>query len=85
VLSKRIGQAVDDEGRIFIDRSPDLFTILLEFMRTLERPSERTLEEHGPDAIAREALFYGVRGLSEVVRGALAPEVYMRADDRSIR
>ncbi|HIE69894.1 MAG TPA: hypothetical protein EYP98_06825, partial [Planctomycetes bacterium] len=85
MLSGRIGQAIDDDGRLFIDRSPDLFAILLEFMRNLERPSGRLLREYGEDAIAKECEYYGLRYLPEVVRGALAPEVYMRAADRRIK
>jgi hypothetical protein len=84
MLSGRFAHAVDPHGRLFIDRSPDLFAILLEFMRTLERPGEGLLRAHG-EAIVKECLYYGLDTLPQIVRGTLAPDFYMRATDRAIK
>ena len=84
ILNGRIGMGVDPEGCFFIDRSPDLFATLLEWMRTHERPSTEILKTHGA-AILRECDYYGIEGLPEVIRGSLAPPCFMRAADRRIR
>ena len=44
ILAERIGHALDSDGRIFIDRSGPLFGHILEWLRTLERPSKRVLK-----------------------------------------
>ena len=84
MLSGRIGMAVDSEGRYFIDRSSELFAILLEWMRTLARPDEKVLNNNRA-AILRECEYYGVEGLQEVIRGSLSPSIYLRSVDRAIR
>jgi hypothetical protein len=84
ILSGRFRTELDTDGRLFIDRSPDLFAILLEWMRTLERPSEKHLSDYG-DAIMKECAFFGIEtGLPDIVQGSLAPDFYMRYTDRRI-
>ena len=84
IISGRFETELDTEGRIFIDRSPDLFAILLEWMRTLDRPSENILNDYG-GAILQECAFFGIdTGLPEVIQGSLAPAFYMRYIDRRI-
>ena len=39
VLDGRLPHGKDDHGRLFIDRSPELFAILLQFLRTCQRPA----------------------------------------------
>ena len=34
-LQGRLEHAVDEEGRLFVDRDPELFAVLLQFMRQL--------------------------------------------------
>ena len=53
VLTRRIGHAVDDSGAFLIDRDGDLFGIILQWLRTYDRPSQRTLEKYG-DALLEE-------------------------------
>ena len=36
ILDGKIGSAVDVNGRMFIDRSPDLFALVLQFLRSCQ-------------------------------------------------
>ena len=83
ILHGRIGHAVDDSGAFFIDRDGDLFGIILQWLRTYDRPSQRTLERYG-DALLEECRFYGEETLPQVIRGDLAPNFYLKAEDRAI-
>ena len=83
ILHGRIGHAVDDSGAFFIDRDGDLFGIILQWLRTYDRPSQRTLEKYG-DALLEECRFYGEETLPQIVRGDLAPDFYLKASDRAI-
>ena len=38
ILEGNIGSALDVNGRIFVDPSPELFTVLLQFLRSCQRP-----------------------------------------------
>ena len=37
VLDGRLPHGADEHGRLFIDRDPDLFSIILQFVRTCQR------------------------------------------------
>ena len=56
------------QGRIFIDRSGDLFAILLQYARTLQRPPQAVLDNHG-DSLIAECCFFGNESLAEKIRG----------------
>jgi len=45
VLEGRMRHAVDDQGRLFIDRDGTLFAHLLNYMRTHQRPAQKTVHE----------------------------------------
>jgi len=81
VLSGRIGHTVDASGAFFIDRCGGLFAIILQWLRTYDRPSQSVLTKHG-DALLEECIYYGVTTLPQVIRGELAPSFYLKAEDR---
>ena len=83
ILTGRIGFALDEEGRLFIDRCGLLFGHILQFLRTLQRPSQRVLDEHAA-ALLAECEFYGEANLPQIIRGELAPDCYLRASDRTL-
>ena len=76
-------KAVDDTGRIFIDRSGDLFAIILQYMRTRQRPSQKVLDEFGDDLLD-ECAYYHYDQFAQVLRGEISP-FDMRPEDRSLR
>ena len=43
------------DGRIFIDRSGDLFAYLLQYLRTKQLPPQREIEQHKEALIAEYA------------------------------
>ena len=47
VVDQRIGYAVDRDDRFFVDRSGELFGIILQFLRTRKRPSQNALKTCG--------------------------------------
>ena len=59
LLSGRIPLLKDDDGAIFIDRDPDLFRVILNYLRT------RTFnaDEANKEALLHEAEFYGLQSL----------------------
>ena len=83
VLSGRIGHAVDESGAFFIDRDGILFGVILQWLRTYDRPSQCILEKYG-DALLEECRFYGEETLPQIIRGELAPSFYLKHADRMI-
>ena len=71
------------QGRIFIDRSGDLFAILLQYARTLQRPPQTVLDKHG-DGLLAECRFFGNESLAEKIRGETCA-LDLRPLDRRIR
>ena len=62
ILDGQIGSAVDANGRLFIDRSPELFAVLLQFLRSCQRPILHLVDKH---ALLNGCNFFGCdRGLS---------------------
>ncbi len=59
LLSGRVGCLRDESGAIFIDRDPDLFRVILNYLRT------RTLSLNGVDVkqLLHEAEYYGIPSL----------------------
>eukprot|EP00727_Mastigamoeba_balamuthi_P012955 m51a1_g8282 hypothetical protein (205) ;mRNA; r:101927-102858 len=56
ILTGAVAVPRDDEGAFFIDRDPNLFAPLLEFLRTGKYHAPQSLL----DAVYREAVFYGI-------------------------
>lgn len=83
VLSGRIPHGEDDQGALFLDRSPELFKHILQYLRAGTVPSRKELWrfKHG---LLAECLYYGVPGLADYLRGQISP-LEMRAEDRKIR
>ncbi|RWS29117.1 hypothetical protein B4U80_01432 [Leptotrombidium deliense] len=60
LLSGRIASFKDDSGAIFIDRDPQLFSIVLNYLRTRQLIIENS---YNLDAVKHEAEFYGISPL----------------------
>jgi hypothetical protein len=71
-LEGRIGHAVDENGRLFIDRDGDLFAYLLNFMRTtkLYMPQSIILEKR--QQLLGECEYFAMDWLSQRVRGEVS-------------
>ena len=82
LLSGRMPFALDENGRIFIDRSGKIFEHVLQFLRCCTRPPQGVL-----DACAEELLiesdFYGIDWLGHHIRGEISP-YDLRAEDRAL-
>ena len=74
---------MDDSGAFFVDRDGDLFGIILQWLRTYDRPSQRNLSKYG-DTLLEECNFYGETTLPQIIRGELAPSFYLKSADRAI-
>ena len=81
ILEGNIGSAVDVNGRVFVDRSPELFTVLLQFLRSCQRPALELVDKH---ALLNECNFFGCDWLAQILRGEISP-YDLRGEDRSIR
>ena len=75
--------ALDDEGRIFVDRDGGLFHILLQSLRTGKRPPQRVVAE-SRDALLDECEFFQMDWLSSKIRGEISP-TDLRPADRLLR
>ena len=75
--------AVDGAGRLFIDRDPDLFASLLQFMRAHQGPPQSYLKAH-KEALLEECRFFGLRHMEDRLRG-LVSEYDLRPEDRRIK
>ena len=82
-LDGRFDMASDEEGRLFIDRDGDLFGILLSFMRTSQRPSQKIIDAH-KEALLVECEFFQIDSLPYYLRGDISP-TDMRLEDRRIQ
>uniref|UniRef100_A0A7N0ZVS8 BTB domain-containing protein n=1 Tax=Kalanchoe fedtschenkoi TaxID=63787 RepID=A0A7N0ZVS8_KALFE len=72
VLSSRIS---DDSSPIFIDRDPDIFSILLSLLRSHHLPS--TARRFSNQELAEEALYYGIEAR---LKSALSPPPFNGID-----
>ena len=81
VIEQRIGYAVDKDDRFFVDRSGELFGIILQFLRTRKRPSQNVLLACGQDLLS-ECQFYGIDWLASILRGEISPYDMRRADQQ---
>ena len=81
VVEQRIGYAVDKDGRFFVDRSGELFSIILQFLRTRKRPNQNVLNACGQDLLS-ECQFYGIDWLESIIRGEVSPYDMRRADQQ---
>ena len=72
----------DVNGRLFIDRCPELFAVLLHFLRTRQRPPESVLANKW--ALLGECDFFGCDSFATVLRGEVSP-FDLRPEDRALR
>lgn len=61
LLSGRLPSFKDEQGSFFIDRDPDLFGVILNYLRT----GELSISGTDPVVLKNEALFYGLNSLVE--------------------
>ena len=67
VLDGRLQHGTDEHGRLFIDRSPELFAIILQFLRSCQRPAAVVDKL----ALMHECEFFGVPWLRQIQRGEI--------------
>ena len=51
LVEGRLPFAVDEEGCAFVDRSGELFALILQFCRSKQRPAEAVLAKHGQELL----------------------------------
>ena len=68
IVSGRFAGDLDEAGQMFIDRSPELFAMILQCVRTNSRPSRAALEHHRTELQA-DVDFYCIDWLSRALRG----------------
>ena len=79
-LGGPLQHGTDEHGRLFIDRSPELFAMILQFLRTPQRPAA-VADKH---ALIHECEFFGVSWLAQILRGEIS-EFDLRPCDRLLR
>ena len=82
VFGGRMPHGSDVNGRFFIDRSPELFAVLLQFLRTRQRPPESVFTNKW--ALLGECDFFGCDSFAAVLRGEISP-FDLRPEDRALR
>ncbi len=82
LLAGRMSFALDENNRIFIDRSGKLFEHVLQFLRCSTRPPQNVLDSCGEELLL-ESEFYGIDCLGHHIRGEISP-FDLRADDREL-
>lgn len=82
-LSGRMSLAVDAHGRLFIDRSGELFGHLLQFMRSKTLPG-RTILNDIKHLLLQECGYYGMTHMAQRIKGELS--LYdLRFADRAVK
>ena len=64
------GSAVEANGRMFVDPSPELFEALLQFLRGRQRTN---LDLVGRHALLNECNYFGCEWLAQILRGEISP------------
>ena len=82
-LEGRMDHAVDDDGRLFVDRSGDCFSTILQFMRTSLCPQWSYVTQIKQELIA-ECDYFGLDHMGQRLRGETSP-FDMRPEDRTIK
>ena len=83
LIENRMGFALDEEGRYYLDRSGELFAVILQYLRTRKRPGEVLLKKHRCE-LQSECEFFGLECLAQEIRGETCP-LHLRPADRRIR
>ena len=68
LLCARFAHDSDENGNIFVDRSGDLFAVILQYLRTFQRPPEPILARQA-SALLDECAFYGIDPLAQKIKG----------------
>ena len=83
IVSGRFAWDVDGKGHMFIDRSPDMFAIILQCVRTSTRPSREVLDRCRHE-LQDEVDFYCIDWLGEAIRNQPSDR-QLNADATSLR
>jgi hypothetical protein len=83
LLGTEIGHSFDKDGRLFVDRNGDLFSHILQYLRSRRRPPKHVLDEH-KSALLTECAFYCMYELAGSIRGELSI-LDLRPQDRAMR
>ena len=83
LIESRIPYATDKDGYIFIDRDGELFAIILQWLRSKQRPPQSILNLRSADLL-EECSFYGLRHLADMIQGRTC-DMDLRMGDRKIR
>ena len=83
LLEGGIGNSVDEQGRLFIDRSPELFIHLLHFMRTARCPNQQFVRRHR-QALLEECDYFSLDWMKHKILGQTSP-YDLRHEDRDLR
>ena len=70
LLCARFAHDSDENGDVFVDRSGDHFAVILQYLRTRQRPSEPILARQA-SALLDECAFYGLDPLTQKIKGEL--------------
>ena len=73
----------DSSGYVFIDRCGACFSVILQHLRDLRRPSQSLIDRYG-DTLIQECDFFGIDSLKQKIRGLSCPQD-LRWSDRVIR
>ena len=82
-LDGRMRHTEDGKGRLFIDRSGELFLHLLQFMRSSTLP-DRKIIHHLKHQLIHECGFYGMLHMAHRLKGEISP-ADMRPADRRLK
>ena len=75
--------AVDQAGRLFVDRDPDMFRCLLQFMRASTGPPQNYIKTN-KETLLEECRFFGLDHMMHRITGATS--IYdLAPDDRSLK
>jgi hypothetical protein len=83
LVEGRFAHDTDEHGSVFVDRSGDLFAVILQYLRSRQRPGEPILARHAT-TLLDECAFYGLESLAEKIRGWTCP-LDLLLSDRSLR
>ena len=83
LIQGRFAHDKDENGYVFVDRSGDLFAVILQFLRSRQRPAEPVLAKHST-ALLDECNYYGLDSLAQQIRGETCP-LDLLLSDRLLR
>jgi hypothetical protein len=80
---KELGHRFDEDGRLFVDRNGDLFSHILEYLRSRRRPPQHIIDGQ-KNALLAECAFYCMDELIGNIHGELSV-LDLRRQDKTLR